>query len=330
MSSLRDHLLGATLSLLAGAACAQSLSLDSEVAGDTFIVPGEPVTGQPVNKMPVTTLSSPTTTTSSGATSQSQHEGGDAATDYTEGASVSGWASAQAGSVHARASISAAETTPSVLDPLGSHYLPDSNTTGAGILAYGSFQDYVTLTSSTLAAGTPVSFGVSFYAHGTYSAGDEDGGPMNIYIAYSVAGRRYACEAPDLECAGVTALPGRIDNSYGGTFTAKIGDTVELGALAEIDGYADIDAATLAAAGDNWPLHSRESAWIDMSDTAGVWINQVPADVTFTSASGFDYTKNPLALSLVPEPAEPTLMLAGLMVVAGATWRSMRSSARRD
>ena len=91
---------------------------------------------------------------------------------------------------------------------------------------------------------------------------------------------------------------------------------------------ATIDAADLASAGNNWQLRSQEGSWIDMSDTAGVWISQVPSDVTFTSASGFDYTADPLKVSSVPEPGEAALMLAGLMFIAGALRR--RAGRRRQ
>ena len=68
-----------------------------------------------------------------------------------------------------------------------------------------------------------------------------------------------------------------------------------------------------------------------MSDTAGVWISPVSDDVTFTSASGFDYTRDPLTtnggggLAAVPEASTWALMLLGFSGLGGA----MRRRARR-
>jgi hypothetical protein len=262
--SLLGLLMGAPAALHAGAALAQPLELDVDVIGSVYTVPGEPVAGQPVTKLPVTTMSSPSYVQSSGSVSETTHVPGD---PYTEGASVTAWAAAQAGSVHARASVGAAETTPSVLMGDGLAYIPDSSSTGAVVSSGAEFYDHVTLSSASLPVGTPVSFQVNFYADGSYY-GDLE--PLNIDFGYIFAGVSYACEAPNLGCAGADALPGRIDNRYGGVFSAKIGDTVELGAFVGIGGGALIDAADLASAGRNWSEDAHENSTIDMSDTAGV------------------------------------------------------------
>jgi hypothetical protein len=318
-------LLMGPLALHASAALAQPIELDVIVNGSVYTVPGEPVAGQPVTKLPVTTLSSPSYVQSSGSVSETTHVPGDA---YTEGAYVTAWAAAQAGSVHARASVGAAETTPSVLMGDGLAYLPDSSSTGALVTSDAEFYDHVTLSSASLPVGTPVSFHVNFYADGSYSGFE----PLSIYIGYTFAGVAYACEG--LECAGVDALPGRIDSSYGGVFSAKIGDTVELGAFAGIGGDALIDAADLASDGRNfWARDAHESSTIDMSDTAGVWISPISDDVTFTSASGFDYTRDPLTtsggggLAAVPEPSTWALMFLGFAGLGGARLRRARRGA---
>jgi PEP-CTERM motif len=321
--SILGLLMGALAPLHDGMALAQPIELDVDVTGSVYTVPGEPVAGQPVTKLPVTTMSSPSYVQSSGSVSEKTHVPGDA---YSEGAFVTAWAAAEAGSVHARASVGAAETTPSVLMGDGLAYIPDSSSTGAVVTSGAEFYDHVTLSSAILPIGTPVSFNVNFYADGSYQG---DLYPLNFTFGYTFAGVSYACEAPNLGCAGVDALPGRIDNTYGGVFSAKIGDTVEIGAFVGIGGAALVDAADLAEAGPNWSERAQKSSTIDMSNTAGVWIGPISDDVTFTSASGFDYaidplTTTPVGVTGVPEASTWAMMLLGFAGLGYAGYRRQR------
>ena len=325
--------LPALLALSAGLASvgvgAQSLTLNAQVSGYTYSIVGEPDSQTPHNKMTITTIDTPTTVQSSGVGAQ-----GAKADNYSEGAEISAWAAAQAGSVHVRSSASAGEATPSVKDPNGEFYLPDAHTTEAQAIAAASFIDYLTVQSGTAPVGTPVTFKINFFAEGTYGLSrlTEEGNQnllAGLDFGYFFNGTSFACEG--LECALDPSDNGTISNGYGGTFSAKVGDTISLGAFAYIGDVATVDAGYLASKGNDWSLYGHVNGFVDMTDTAAVWISDVSGDTTFKSSSGFDYTVDPLtSVAAVPEPAEVTLLLGGGALLFGIRVAArIRRSARR-
>ena len=288
-----------------------SFTVFAGASGSTTIVPGEITASTPSVATPITQTSTPGYEAATGSSFQTKTSP-DPATPRTEYASVQTYAAAQAGSVHVSVSTTAFETTPSVLSPDGSHYLPDPNSSMATAGAQAGFTDGITLQSSTLPIGTPVTFTENFYIEGSFG-GQFGGDPTQQLLRY-----HWYTSLPN-GCADGCGGPfgvGSANFSFSGVVSAKIGDKVTIVDNLSAGTTSIIDAAYLAQRGPlYWTDSNSTSEFVNFANTSGVWISNASEGVDFNSDSGFDYTLTPLLA--VSEPGSATLLLYGVAILGG-------------
>lgn len=233
---------------------------------------------------------------------------------HFQGAWISGYAAAQAGSVHAWARNSAVATPPSIFDPDGVRYLPSPYSAVAHVNATAEASDSLTISSKTLTNGTPIAFNWNFYLEGSdvntgyQPYGNSAGGytfPLNLRAGFGFGGlAQFIGNGRDF--GGFQGLnffvPGQL------LVQAKVGDVIPIYASVTLFGDAYVDAANSA---HSPPAEWSSSGSIDMADTSGMWFDGIPADVQLVSASGFDYTVKP-GKPVVVTPDAPVLRARSL------------------
>src|ERR1035438_8014503 len=98
--------------------------------------------------------------------SQEPSQPGFTATSHYQSAAISGHGAAGPGSVHAWARNSAVTSPPALMTPDGVPYLPSPYSVVANITAGAEAHDYLTISSTNLAKGTPINFTWHTYADG--------------------------------------------------------------------------------------------------------------------------------------------------------------------
>ncbi|HTI98856.1 MAG TPA: hypothetical protein VL527_08205 [Dongiaceae bacterium] len=229
------------------------------------------------------------------------------ASSHFQGAGISGYAAAQAGSAHAWARNSAVAAPPAILTPDGAPYLPSPYTVIAHIDVTAQSWDSLTIQSATLTNGTPITFTWNMYMEGTalntgYQPGNVGGSyifPLNLQAGFGFGSL--------VQVFG----NGRDFGGFQGNFylpadllvTVKVGDVIPIYSDIALFGDAYVDAANSA---NSPPWQWSASGSVNMANTAGMWFSDLPADVQLSSASGFDYTVQPQPPVVVP-PDAPVL-----------------------
>ncbi|MEQ8515840.1 MAG: hypothetical protein RIC38_09575, partial [Chromatocurvus sp.] len=87
---------------------------------------------------------------------------------------------------------------------------------------------------------------------------------------------------------------------------SRVGDIITVRARLTVQGQADILS----------PIDGlREwGGFVDARNTAAIWLGELPAGMSLTSASGHDYRLDP-TLATVPLPATGTLLLTALYLL---------------
>jgi hypothetical protein len=227
-------------------------------------------------------------------------------TSHFQYAGISGFAAAQAGSVHVWARDSAIAAPPAIMDPDGVPYLTSPYTVVASVTAVAMSQDTITFTSGTMTNGTPIQFTWNLYADAAPPQehfGGDGGLPLGYQAGFSFNNNiQVFNQSYFSDCGGKRCLNGSLD------VMVKVGDVIPVYVDVVALGTAFVDASDIFIDDpDHW------SAWgvVNMANTAGMWLSNIPAGVQFASASGYDYTLPPQE-PVVPTP-DPFVLSARLL-----------------
>lgn len=176
--------------------------------------------------------------------------------------------------------------------------LPNFTGTRATSEIFTSFSDRFVITSSTLPVGTDVqyravvSMDFSSSGGGGYFAFDWAVGSYDLFM-----------NLPN----GFEGLPKQFDTwrHVPLTFSSKVGDAIDVS--------SSMSVTTSARSGywGNSYLGGSQSAFIDASHTARMFLDPITPGITLVADSGHDYS-----VSAVPEPATWSLLLGGLGLLA--------------
>lgn len=225
----------------------------------------------------------------------------------------SGFASAGPGVLHVYGADRAA-AVPAVGVPqegLGSG--PNIDSVVARIAAGASFTDYLTVKDNGLPAGTEVQVPFQYLAEvvSDYPLGypPYSRHPIGVYASFIIPGigpQNFSTESGYFPWTRTTLANGNglyVVRSSPFTVTAHVGDVLAISAVLSVSGNASIDASS----------YERDfGGFADGRNTAAIWLGDLPAGMSITSASGHDYTIDPTLIAAVPEPASYAMLLAGL------------------
>jgi hypothetical protein len=173
------------------------------------------------------------------------------ASSHFQAAEISGYAAAQAGSVHARARNSAVAAPPSILTPDHVPYLPSPYTAIAYIDVEALSEDSLTIASATLTNGTPITFNWNLYMEG--SALNTGYQPGNVGSSY------------------LFALNLRAGFGFGG-LQQVIGNGSDFGGFQGLDWFVPGQLPVAVKVGDTIPIYSDISlfgnAYVDAANSA--------------------------------------------------------------
>lgn len=197
---------------------------------------------------------------------------------------------------------------------LGSN--PNLDTVVTNIRASAGFIDYLTVQDQVRPFGTEVQVPFHYLAEvvSDYTLGYPvySRHPIGVYASFNIPGigpQNFSTESGYFPWTR-TALPNGnelyVVRSTSFTVTAHVGDVLAINAGLSIFGDASVSAST----------YERDfGGFADARNTAAIWLGTLPAGMTISSASGYDYTIDPTTLAPVPEPESYAILLAGLAAV---------------
>ena len=226
---------------------------------------------------------------------------------------MQGFASAEPGVLRVFASDLAIATP--MLNAPNVPVSPNTNSVYTQISAAASFTDYLQVDFAGKAAGAAVQVPMRYVAEMVGSPGlgypQWSAHPISVYVQFDIPGygpQIFSSES-NLFFFRQTPLPnGNVLYSIRSDevmIDAKVGDELAISGSIGISGTARIIPSN--------PYFSSETfgAFLDGRNTAGIWLGELPAGMTISSASGHDYRLDPTAAA-IPEPASAALLLAGL------------------
>lgn len=239
---------------------------------------------------------------------------------YTS-AAVDAFASADAGvlRVYAANKVTA---TPSLNGP-NVPPTPNIDSAYASVSASASFTDHLTVEVAGLAPGTdvvvPMRYLVEFTGPPGYYFPRFSAHPVDVTASFTIPGYRLQQFSSTSTPAAflVTTLANGNNlfslRSIEIPVPTRVGDVLTVGATIELYGTVEVGPTTDREAG----------AFLDARNTAGIWLGNLPAGMSITSASGHDYRIDPSSVVAIPEPASAVLLLSGLALLGRlARWRS--------
>ena len=190
----------------------------------------------------------------------------------------------------------------SILDRDGVRNLPSGYTVIASVNACARSDDSITIGSGgTLTNGTPIQFTWNLFAYADpplQHVGGDGGPPLGYVVVFGFGIHvQQFDESWFDDCGGKRCLNGSLD------LTVNVGDVINVYSEACAVGAAFVDASdSFIFDPDHW------SAWgvVNLANTAGMWLSNIPAGVQLTSASGYDYTVQPQE-PVVATPEAPVL-----------------------
>ena len=247
---------------------------------------------------------------------------------YFTSASASGFAAADPGVLHVYGS-DLAIAQPAILGP-NLPASPNTHTIYTNIQAGAAFTDYLTVNVAGAAIGTavqvPLRYAVEVVSDTALGYPQYSAHPITVSATFNIPGygpQNFSTET-NLFFFQRTTLPNgnglyaiRSDTVMVDT---HVGDVLEISAAFGISGQANIT---------DFNRQGQVGAFADVRNTAGIWLGNLPAGMTISSASGHDYRIAPTTIALVPAPARSALLLAGLGIVAFMARRSKRSGPER-
>ncbi len=227
---------------------------------------------------------------------------------------AAGFASADPGVLHVYGN-NRATALPAVGVPqagLGSS--PNIDTAMAHVSAAAGFTDYLTVKDAVQPLGTEVQVPFMFLAEvvSNYPLGYPfwSRHPISAYASFIIPGigpQNFSTESAYFPWTRSTLPNGNglyVVRSSPFTVTAHVGDVLAISATFGITGDASVSELT----------YERDfGGFADARNTAAIWLGELPAGMTITSASGHDYTIDPTRVLSVPEPASHALWLVGLV-----------------
>lgn len=236
----------------------------------------------------------------------------DSATDVFAGAAISGSSFAAPGVLKAKIDGLAFVTSP------GPNIPTLSNGTPVAAGSFGaSFADTVLLSSSTLAAGTPVQFVYTVSLHATSNgaghAGPQFGGydAASFYFHYYLyIGGAYIDRMYHYPSGLYQSVPNSAFR-FPVTVNGVIGEVITLGA--ELSVSADDRAGWYSDRGGSLTWYGElQETHLDASNTARFSLDAVTPGLQLTAESGHDY-----ATAAIPEPGTWILFALGLGILTG-------------
>lgn len=207
---------------------------------------------------------------------------------------------------------------------------PDERYTGTigGFSATSKWTDRLTVNTSAVASGAPISFLFSFRLEGSLAAHEDDNTQASAEVRFrtehtGIDGIYAVPSAPNF-IASVMPTPNStaggdaslvVDEILYGNYTIHNGEVFNLIAVLEARTFSNFMGPPASLSAES--LFGNSAEWLGAS--VQVDGNSVP--FTITSGSGHDYT------AAVPEPAKFLLFGSGLAVIGGAAWRRNRRKA---
>ena len=220
-------------------------------------------------------------------------------------ASASGWGTASAGLLKGMVSASASVT------PLGRTGSTSPYAASAGAALEIAFGDSLTLTSTALRPGSPVTFDYTVGLHEILTTAG--GGGANLTIIGS-AGTQSTMFTDPIPFSGLQQGPLM--------WTETIPITGVVGQVVSIGGSLNIVAGASASPGH----FASGSGIIDASDTGFFYADPVTSGLELVSASGHDYETPGVGTPSVPEPSTWAMMLLGFAGLGYVSYRKARET----
>lgn len=192
---------------------------------------------------------------------------------------------------------------------------PNVDSTAAAITASAGFTDYLTVNVPSLPMGTEVQVPFHYLAEvvSDYPLGypPYSRHPISAYASFIIPGigpQNFSTESGYFPWTSTTLPNGNgvyTVRSSGFSVLAHVGDVLAISGSFSVFGNASVNVNT----------YEREfGGFADARNTAAIWLGDLPAGMSITSASGHDYTIDP-TLAPVPEPHTYAMLLAGVLAL---------------
>jgi hypothetical protein len=234
---------------------------------------------------------------------------------YFTSASARGFAAADPGVLHVYGS-DLAIAQPAIIGP-NLPVSPNTQTVYTNIQAGAAFTDYLTVNVAGAAIGSavqvPLRYVVEVVSDTALGYPQYSAHPITVGASFNIPGygpQNFSTET-NLFFFQHTTLPNGnglyVVRSDVVMVDTHVGDVLEISAAFGISGQANITDANRQV---------QFGAFADGRNTAGIWLGDLPAGMTISSASGHDYRIDPTTIAAIPEPESYAMMLVGLGMVA--------------
>jgi hypothetical protein len=189
----------------------------------------------------------------------------------------------------------------------------NNNTVYANISVGAGFTDYLTVSSPTLAVGTPVQvpfhYAADLVSPSVLGYPQYSFHPIAVYVSFNFPGwgpQNFTTESyGSFYAFALTALPsGNMLHSLRSSeffVNAHVGDVLTISASIGMSGTPRI------VNGNNGNGNGNViGTWADGRNTAGIWLGALPSGMVITSASGHDYRIDPTLAATPVAPVQVT------------------------